>query len=244
MKRKNLLKIALSLIFVVFALVNTQAQQDDKPLTYGFRIGTNSSGFTQNYEVFTQSKLGFTGGGFIEYQPIKMAGISIEVNYSQQGAYHFDPNYIYTPAELSDGTNKIYSDIKLQTIEVPLLFNFRPLTEGNITPVFSLGFAFDYILSASSNNWVSITDANNFTYTLPTTNKEDVSSRFQSYNYGPVGGLGIDFIEKQIKYSIGVRYSIGLNDIDNSAYLNNVTSNYYRFHYSSNTLSVLIGIGF
>jgi hypothetical protein len=247
MRSRKLLIIALSFLVLDTVVLSVKAQNPDKPITFGARLGVNSSGFTQNYEVFTNKKTGFLVGGFVEFHPIKMAGISLDLNYAQQGAYHFDPNYIYTPAELNpvNNTRKVFTDIQLNTLTIPVLFNFRPVTEGNITPVLSLGIAFDFILSATANNWISLYDPTTALYrTLPTTNKENISSRFKNFNYGPVAGIGIDFAEKNIKYSFGLRYSLGLNDIDNSAVLNNVVSNSYRFHFSSNTLSVLVGVGF
>ncbi len=246
MKRQNLLKIALSLIFLAPIMLSVNAQREDKPLSFGVKIGSNSSGFTQNYEVFTGKRLGFTGGVFAEFKPIQIVGVSLEVNYSQQGAYHLTPSYIYSPSELNTITIiKNNSDIRLNTIDIPLLINFRPLTEGNITPVFTAGFAFDYILSAKATNWLYTTNTiTGIQMTLPNQTTDNVSDRFKKYNYGPVFGLGIDFTEKQIKYSIGMRYSIGLNNIDNLANLNNVSTNSFRYDFSSNTLSILIGVGF
>lgn len=246
MKRLNLLKIALSLIFIAPIMLSVNAQKDDKPLSFGARIGSNSSGFTQNYEVFTGKRLGFTGGGFVEFKPIKMFGVSLEVNYSQQGAYHLDGRYIYTPPEVSTITiYKNYSDIRLQNLNIPILLNFRPLTEGNITPVFTAGFAFDFILGAKATNWLYTYNNNSNIYeTLPEQSTDNVSDRFKKFNCGPVFGLGIDFTEKQITYSIGMRYSIGLINIDNLGSLNNVYSQSNRYDFSSNTLSILLGVGF
>jgi hypothetical protein len=245
MKRQNLLKIALSLIFLTPLALSVNAQNGtDKPLSFGVRIGTNSSGFTNNYEVFTEKKLGLQVGGFVEFQPIKMVGFSLEANYSQQGAYHISPSYIYAAPVLNSLTiSRDFSDVTLHTINVPILFNFRPITEGNITPVISVGFAFDFILDATAVNWLYLYDNDAKIYqTLPERSKDDVTGSFKSFNYGPVVGLGLDFVEKQIKYTIGMRYSLGLNNIDNLP-LNNVTSGAW-YHFSSNTLSVLFGIGF
>jgi hypothetical protein len=246
MKKNNLIKVVLFLTIIISTVLPIVAQNSDKPLTFGAKLGIASSGFTQNQGVFTLTKLGFAGGVSCEYKPIKLVGISLELNYVQQGAFHIGPTYIYPPSDITIyNVTKYESDVTLHTINLPLLVNFSPITEGNIFPKISLGFALDYIFYASSSNLLYLYNpSSNFYVTLPEQSVDNVTSSFKSFNYGPVAGLGLDFKTNLLTYSIGVRYSMGLRDINNLASLNNVTSNSYRFPFSYNSLNVLIGVSF
>jgi hypothetical protein len=88
MKKHTFFKAILLLtIFPVTALSIRAQAQTDKPVSFGIKLGTNSSGFTHNYEIFSGKKLGVACGAFVEAKPNKMLGVALELNYLQQGAF-------------------------------------------------------------------------------------------------------------------------------------------------------------
>jgi hypothetical protein len=225
--------------------------QSEKPLSFGAKIGMASSGFTHNYQVFTNDKLGPSVGGFCELRPIDIFGIEFGLNYVQTGAHHVDPGYFYTVNEINIGStasiniSKVNTDITLHTLNIPLLFNFHPKVSGDVAPKFTLGFQLDWIFSAKATNWLRYYNTTyNIWQTTEEVQKGDVTSRVKSINYGPVAGCGVEFKSDALTYSIELRYSIGLNDINNFGSYNYVTSNTSRYNYSNNTLMVIAGISF
>jgi hypothetical protein len=242
-------RIQSLLIIVLFANMATThiaAQKADKPLTFGMRAGINSSGFTNYGEVFSLCKSGLVIGAFGEFNTGYMASASVEINYIQQGAFHIDPGYVYPANEITlYNVTKSFSDIKLHTLNIPIIASFRPVSDGSIFPKFSLGFAFDFILSAKSKNMLYFNNPNNnVKSTIPDRSVDVVTSSFKTLNYGPLAGFGLDFKSNPFTYSIEVRYFIGLRSINNLASMNNITNNMTKYDFSYNSLSVTFGVGF
>lgn len=245
MKNYKTFTLIITVLFS-FAVTSVAAQKADKPLTFGMRVGTNSSGFTHYGDVFTLNKLGMAIGAFCEFNTDYMASASIELNYKQQGAFHIDPRYVYPANEITIyNVTKYASDIKLHTLNIPLILSFRPVSDGNLFPKVSLGFAFDFIMSARSKNMLYFLNSTTNNYsTIPNRSIDVVTSSFKTLNYGPLAGLGLDFKSQSLVYSIEVRYFIGIRAINNLALMNNVSSNTTKFDFSYNSLSVTFGVGF
>jgi hypothetical protein len=250
MKKNNLIKVILSSLLSMVIVTSSMAQASGSALSYGAKAGITSSGFTHYGEVFTFTKQGLTIGGFAEYELNKMFGVAAELNYLQQGAFHLAPGYIYPYSliYIQSGSNYIYmtnSDVKLHTLDIPVLFTVRPDMDGNIVPKFLAGLSFDFILKARSKNLFYQYLSNSygtFYSTLPNRETDDVSSSFKTFNICFVGGLGLDFKTKQSTYTIEARYNIGLNHINNLAALNNGTNNTNRYYFSVNTLTISLAV--
>jgi hypothetical protein len=223
-------------------LLKAQEGSSGKPISFGIRAGGVFSGFTNHQEVFTSMRGGWAAGAFFEYKPIALAGISLEVNYVQEGAFHANPMLIY-PASTVNYTNDIYktsSDIRLHTVQVPILLNIRaPKISGSAIPKLILGYSFDFILNANARDMYMI--SSNSDIPLSSRGTEDVTSSFQSWNMGPVAGFGIDFTGDKFTYMFEARYKVGLKDISNLGSLNSLNSQY---DFSVNTFTVTVGIGF
>jgi hypothetical protein len=244
--KSNKIHALLIIAFFACITIKVEAQKADKPLTFGVRAGFNSSGFTHYGEVFSLCKSGLMIGAFGEFNTGFMVSGSVEINYIQQGAFHIEPGYVYPADEITIyNVTKSLSDIKLHTLNIPLIASFRPLSDGSIFPKFSLGFSFDFIMSARSKNMLYFTNTNTgIKATIPDRSNDVVTSSFKTFNCGPLAAFGLDFKSNPLTYSIEVRYFIGLRDINNLATMNNVSSNGTKYDFSYNSLSVTFGVGF
>lgn len=228
----------------VFLQAQSNTGSSFKPLTFGVRAGSSISGFTNHCEVFTDKKTGIDVGVFAEYKLIAPVGVSIEANFVQEGAFHASSWLIYPSTELSYSSNstvvKSSSDIKLNTIQIPVLFNLRaPGITGAVAPKLILGYSFDFIMNAIAKDNYYVVGTNY----LPLTNRgtETVTSSFKSFNMGPVCGLGIDFAADKCTYMLEARYKVGISKINNLGSLNAFNQEY---DFSVNTLTITLGIAF
>ena len=180
-------------------------------------------------------KSGFSGGLFIEIKPAPFLGISLDADYVMEGAFHVDPLLIYTASSVSYPGGLVYkyaSDITLHNIHVPLLINIRPITTIGVSPTISLGYSFDYLLTANSRDLIM---ASGTTSPIPVNERtfSNVSNSFEKWNMGPVAGVGINFPGNKFSVSFDVRYKVGLRNISNQAGLNTINGQY---NFSVNTL--------
>lgn len=243
---KNRKTISTFLLLLLTSGVFLQAQDNSvsagKQFSFGIKVGGVFSGFTNHQDVFTGMRGGMTIGAFAEFKPISFLGVSIEANYVQEGAFHANPYLIYPAASINYTTSiyKTSSDIRLHTLQIPLLVNIRaPKISGAVSPKLILGYSFDFILNATSNDMYMI--SGNPDIPLSSRGTENVSSSFQKWNMGPVLGVGFDFASDKLTYMLEARYKIGVRDINNMGGLNSLNSQY---DFSVNTFTVTFGIGF
>ncbi|MCX6325537.1 MAG: outer membrane beta-barrel protein [Bacteroidia bacterium] len=235
--KKN--QLVLVFLLIVLSRINLTAQENTSLFSYGLRLGSGFSGFTHNHEVFTQKKSGLAAGLFAEVNPAPFLGISFEADYLMEGAFHVSPYLIYPESSVSYSGGLIYkyaSDVTLHNIHLPVLINIRPITKG-VSPTFSLGYSFDFFLTAISHDMIMSSG----TSLIPVTDRsiENVASSFEKWNMGPVAGVGIKFPGLKFNYSFDVRYKVGLLDINNLAGLNSLNGQY---DFSVNTLIFFLTI--
>jgi hypothetical protein len=231
MKKSKLLLVFLLILLCRF---NSTAQESASQFSYGLHLGSSFSGFTNNYEVFSLIKTGFTGGLFVEYKPAPVIGISLDVAYLMEGAFHVDPLLIYPQSSISYPGGSVYryaSDITLYNLHAPLMINFRPVKTG-VSPTISLGYFFDYMLGAHSQDMIM---ASGTTSQIPVSERSstNVSTSFEKWNMGPIAGVGITFPAEKYNISFDVRYKVGTWNI-NTQGGSTVQNGLYNF--SVNTL--------
>jgi hypothetical protein len=252
MNKLTLSKVCIAFGCLLFGNLGLRAQgnasENSSLLSFGVKGGATVSGFTNNYEICTQKKTGFTLGGFGEIRPIPMVGIEAGMYYAREGALGVNPLTVYPITEVYlSYFAKLKSDIVMHSLQIPILFNFHPIS-GAIGPKITVGWEFDFLLKATSVNYLyQYTNQNNTAYYLPMEKQteSDVTSSLKRFNTGPVIGLGIDFQSSSLFYSLDFRYKIGLNKINNLGYYREQT-NYYDdplYNISLNTLTVTLGIG-
>jgi hypothetical protein len=225
---------------MVFPNFSLTAQETENPLSYGLHLGPSFSGFTHHQEVFSRIKTGLNAGLFIEYKPIAFLGVSLEVNYLMEGAFNVSPYLIYPVSNIYYSGGLIYkssSDITLHNIDLPLLIKLRPVKTTGTSPFLSLGYSFDFLISAKSRDNIMSSG----TSQIPVLERsyEDVSGSFMRWNHGPIAGIGLEFPGGKLNYAIEARYKVGLLYINDLAGLNTLNGE-YDFSVNTFTFSIII----
>jgi hypothetical protein len=227
--------------FQITTAFTVLSQDLAKPISYGIKLGVSSSGFSRHCQTFSDKRLGCAGGVFAEYKLMGFLGVEVGANYVQEGASQVSPKLVYPVSVLNANTLTIKesSDITLHTLQIPLILNFRPSIMGEtLSPRISLGYSFDFILNAQSKDNI-IVASTPYNILVDDRNKSDVTSRFSTFNMGPILGLGLDFKSDKHTYQIDVRYKLGMNEVSNMGGL--TTTNGER-PFSVNTLTITVGI--
>jgi long-subunit fatty acid transport protein len=174
----------------VFAFSFANAQD----VKFGAKAGLNISSITGDNTEDVSSKIGFQVGGFAEIKISDKFAIQPELLYSAQGA---KSKYSEVVPDLGTFTGKFTQ--KLAYLNIPVMAKYY-VTEG-----FSLeaGPQLGFLLSAESEQTDSF-EGDSVTET--TDNKKD----FNSTDFGFNLGAGYDVTEN---INLGLRYSIGLNNI-------------------------------
>jgi hypothetical protein len=226
--------LIITAIFL-YSLTNQSQAQNTSQLNYGVRVGASSSCFAQSAQEFSHKKTGITAGGFVNYMLKDWVGLTGEINYLQEGVTHISPEYIYPEFILSQNAfPKIYSDVTIHAIDVPVLVHFYPLPGVNrIVPKFGTGISFNYIARVKSKDLVTDNE-----HLFTTTQTTDVSSFFNSTNFGILFSGGLNFVTNKHTYLFDVRYKFGLKNISNlSGY-----SHSADHAFTSNTFTITLGI--
>jgi hypothetical protein len=204
---------------------------------YGFKIGLNSSNFSQNNQ---RNKIECSAGLTANYSISPFLGIEADLFYSLEGARQADPSVFYYSSSITmNNMKKINSNLSFHTIEMPWLICLKVPGSNNMEPKLMIGAALNYYAIVKTANLI-YDQADDIMLSERT--KEDVSSSFKHFNYSAVVGTGIDFNGTKLGCSIEIRYKFGLNTI-NSIGNYNVTYSYHE-DFSMNSLQVLFGISF
>ncbi len=172
--------LGLGLVAGTFAFAQTSP-------TFGIKAGVNVSSLSDDGFDDTKSKVGFSGGLFMNAPLSEQFSIQPEVLYSQMGA-KIEGKF----------ANTAYSTTRsLDYITVPVMVQFRA------TPAFYIeaGPEFGFLVSAKDKDTVG-----NFS----TTNQIDTDN-FNTFNMGLGLGLGFD-ITKNV--GVNARYVAGFTDIN------------------------------
>ena len=138
----------------------------------------------QNYgEAYSQS-IGFTVG----VKPIERLGGKIEFIASQTTQEYYGKVY-------SGNSDLAYtSSNKITTLDIPVMVEFGKWIYVEGGPVFSI------ILDADFEKDVRAIS-----------NEKDVSEKFDDFSYGGAVGAGINIPLDHMEFSVGVRYTLGIN---------------------------------
>jgi hypothetical protein len=121
------------------------------------------------------------------------------------------------------------NDVKWQFdyIQVPLLLKLKVIPAGPIRPVIYAGGYGAYLIKA---NGVMTVDGEPV--------GTDIGDEYQKYDYGVIGGIGLDFKLPGITFSIEGRYNYGLKNIWIPIDPDDTTS------WKNRSMTALVGIGF
>ena len=171
----------------VFAFSFANAQD----VKFGAKAGLNISSITGDTDGFgdISSKVGFQVGGFAEIKISDKFAIQPELLYSAQGA----------KTEFSEEGLSVKGTQKLAYLNIPVMARFYVAKGFSLEAGPQLGF----LLSAEQEATVSFEGESE---TESADNKKD----FNSTDFGFNLGAGYDVTEN---INLGLRYSIGLNNI-------------------------------
>jgi hypothetical protein len=210
-----LLTAALTTGASVFA--QQQQTTDESSLTpkFGLKGGVNLTNMFVDDVSDENMKVGFNAGFFAKLPITRGFSIQPELLYTSKGAKLKYDNIIEGEGEYR---------FNLNYIEMPVLAVI------NVAPNFNLhvGPYVSYLAAANIKNLDD--DGNNNDVT------ELDAENFNRFDYGLVGGLGIDISN----FTIGARYNYGLKEIGKSGSLSGQLTKDSR----NSAISLYIGVGF
>jgi hypothetical protein len=242
MKRNylNYLKIIpIGLCFLLSMSAHAQDNASGSSLTFGLKAGAAISTFSHE-QPHAGAKFGYTAGGFANYS-FGTVSLQLEANYLQQGGtlftYYDETRF---GAESNFFTvNQKHSNVTLHNIEVPLLFSVALPAQG-FTPRIYAGPSVAFTIYAEDNFEKTGKTYNDLIVTAY--GKDNVTSTYEFFQVGAVGGLGVSIPMGDLKLLIDARYRYGITPARQSySYISlNQTEQSIRTH----TLSFTVGIGF
>ncbi|MCG2791966.1 MAG: PorT family protein [Weeksellaceae bacterium] len=179
--------LGLGLVAGTLAFAQTTTPTSTAGPKFGIKAGVNVSSLSGDGYDDTKSKVGFSGGLFMNAPLSEQFSIQPEVMYSQMGS-KIEGKF----------ANTTYSTTRsLDYITVPVMFQFRATPEFYI----EAGPEFGFLVSAKDSDTVG-----NFS----TTNQIDTDN-FNTFNLGLGLGLGFDITEN---FGVNARYVAGFTDIN------------------------------
>ena len=222
--RRKVLTCIISLLFIA-AGASAQVEQPRRILEVGVAGGLNMSRMDFQPTVRQMLYNGMNGGISVRYTSEKyfsmICAAQLEVNYSQRG----------WKEDFDDGTDNGYSRM-LNYIEVPLLAHLSwGKEEKGLQFFINLGPQFGFFIGDSEKYEGSWNPAGRPSSIRPIYGKEI----YNTFDYGILGGLGLELKTKAGNFFIEGRYYYGLADIFN----NSKTDDFGRS--ANQTISVRLG---
>ncbi|ELR73842.1 hypothetical protein C900_00006 [Fulvivirga imtechensis AK7] len=191
-------KVLLS-IFAVIAFAATSNAQ----VNFGVKAGLNLADLASSEDEFeADSKIGLHLGGYVELSLSDKFALQPELVYSAQGA----KSEFSGEEDLGGGIIGTYSEeynLKLNYLNVPVLFKFKPSESFYIGAGPQLGLLlsanseYDYTVTASG---ISVSDSG----------EEDVKDEMKGMDLSFAIGAGLE-LESGLNF--GLRYNYGLSDV-------------------------------
>jgi hypothetical protein len=175
--------LGLGLVAGTFAFAQTSP-------TFGIKAGVNVSSISDDGYDDTKSKVGFSGGLFLNAPLSEQFSIQPEVMYSQLGA---KTDYTFAGTTFAN-------ELKLDYITVPVMFQFRA------TPAFYIEAGPEFGFLVSAKNKTTVSNNNGSGSDVDELDKD----AFNSFNMGAALGLGFDITPN---FGVNARYIAGFSDV-------------------------------
>ena len=183
------MKKLLVIMGLLLLAIPAMAQDEGTGLTAkGFKAGINLANFTGDQAGDSDMKLGIAAGGFLTYNFSPQFAIQPELLYIMKGAKH--------------GSGDAEEKMKLDYLEVPLMFKFAIPSQGNFKPCLFAGPSFGFLMSAKHEEAGESVDI-----------KDDVKSMDMGLSFG--GGFGVAMAAGGM-VTFDVRYTMGMSSIDDT----------------------------
>ena len=183
------------LLFVLSTFIGVHSFAQTSVTTFGAKGGVNFSSISDKGYDDTKTRTGFHAGLFANMPISDNFSIQPEVLYSQEGA------------KVTYNSGKSHNQLNLDYIQVPIMFQVRPVKQFYI----EAGPQFGFLVNAKAKGDVAV--GNN----IAANTTLDVKDQTKSFNFGLGAGLGYDITEN---IGIGARYNFGLSDINKNGNTN------------------------
>ena len=201
------------LMFALFFTICGTTLQAQSKITYGAKGGLSIANLYGDDVSGTDSKIGFTGGGFLGIQASDQIIIQLELLYAMKGTKVDEIGL-----ELK---------VKLNYIETPILIKWMFPTEGNVKPSLFIGGAPAFLVSAKAEADIGGVAV-----------EADIKDFTKRFDFGVVFGGGLDFAAGSGTFVIDVRYTLGLTSVDDTGFDKDVKNKAF-----SASIGYAIGVG-
>lgn len=169
----------------VIVILSTMLFGFAEGVSFGIKAGMNIA--NMNVEGL-QSRIGFCGGGFASIEVGDIIVIQPEALYTQKGAKW---ERVYEPPGITT--------LKLDYVDIPLLFRFMLPVKGAVKPNLFVGYYFAINVNATYR--IDVNGASE---------ERDFGEYYKDTDFGMVLGGGVDFLLKKGKIVLDGRYALGL----------------------------------
>jgi len=194
------------LLLVTALALTIGATAQDKPFTYGLKAGLNLSQISsgtmkymgERYDLDASDMLvGFFVSAHFNYSFGQFFGIQPELSFSMQGSKE--------TGTMDVGLDMSYSStVRLNYINIPILFEVKPITNLSIFVGPQIGFNFYKSMTEKGgiDRFISGSDFDDYL--------EQGGRKLNSFDFAAVVGLQYAILGK---YLISARYNIGLTSV-------------------------------
>jgi hypothetical protein len=187
-------------LLLIFSVLQVKAQRDFKPELY---VGVGGGALSSSVDfapqkVFQDMYLGYFGGVAAKYIAQKNMGIVAELNYTQRGwkeKFRDNPEFAYTRT--------------LNYVEIPFMTHVYA-GKKNMRFIFNAGPQIGVLIN--DNQIMSNGLADNLGENKNTMQYMPIDS-LKRFDYGLVGGLGLELKTNAGVFDLEGRYYFGLNDL-------------------------------
>lgn len=205
MKPSHLIPI-ISILFLFIGLpANAQVGELRDNFSIGFNGGVNLNNVSFTPTIKQSGLMGFGGGLTVRYISEKyfamICGIQMELNYSQRG----------WEEKIEDGTNNTYSR-NMNYLEIPFLAHLAFGKERGARVFINLGPQIGFLLNEKEN----FSDQATWDTTERRSDQYHKKAE-RSFDYGIMGGLGLELRTGAGNFLLEGRYYFGLADFFNNS---------------------------
>jgi len=250
------LKVMVSVLVLCFTYHIGQAQ--DKKLSYGGKIGLAVSSFS-NEQPHTNSRVGYSVGGFVKYNLLPMLDVELDVWYQQQGGTKLSVELLPPPINTLVTRRTTTHNYALHYLEIPVLakldlssllgweMDFKPkVFAGPALGILLRGYdRYDRTMEFSGDNLPTINNPvlGEVALNASSVGQEDVTSKFERLNFGVYAGIGgeVSIGAQTLMLELAYRFGVSPVDTEDRNPLNILpAANDLR----TNVISFTIGVGF
>ncbi|WP_233268755.1 porin family protein [Mucilaginibacter lacusdianchii] len=212
----------------------TASNLSDNKFELGVAGGLNLNRFTKG-QPHTGYNTGFNGGILANYYVYKNFALQLEVNYMQQGGQMItfkDDTRLGLPESFTTKNVK-NSSYQLNSIEVPLLLNYRIKLKQGWQPSIYAGGSYAYTLNVTEHYQKTGNLLPEEDIIATVTGNQGATSLFTSNRFNLIAGANVKLpLSSKLKLLIDFRYLNGLSPVrENYSYMektgfgNNIRTN-------------------